>query len=279
MIRALFVIAFFLAGFNAYSQDRIETSLIRSDGAKIPALLSSNWYQSECGPTLILSHGFGGTKDGLAYAASAAEKTGYRVINISHIESGPSAWERAFTPEGKSNILLDQTIWEARESDLIAAINFSKEDNCNPQPFILGGHSMGAALTMMEAGAVGNAPFRGENRFDGYIAISPQGTGWAFSTHNAWDDVNKPILMITGTEDSGYYSYYQTRLEAWEGLPSYKKRLVIISRATHFSLGGRGRPLTHKRAELAISEFLLQMQSSWDKSTLYNQRGIVVKEK
>ncbi|MBA4782829.1 MAG: hypothetical protein H2045_06375 [Rhizobiales bacterium] len=264
---------------SSYAQGRIEIELTRKDGAKIPALLSSNWYQSACAPTLILSHGMGGSRDGLEYAADAAQNSGYRVINISHLESGPAALKRAFGAADKSQILLDRKIWDGRSQDLASAIEFSMEPNCKPKPFLLGGHSMGAALTMIEAGAIGNPPYKGLDRFDGYIALSPQGTGWAFSNPQAWEKVHKPVLMITGTKDDGFDGDYIKRLEAWEGLPSGQKRLAIVDRATHFTLAGRGGPVLQQRAKNIISEFLFQMKSTWNRSKLQHVRGIDIREK
>lgn len=280
MFRALFVsITLLCLGHSAYAQDRIETELSRADGAKIPALLSSNWYQADCAPTLILSHGMGGSKDGLEYVAEAAQNSGYRVINVSHLESGPATLRETFRAEDKSKILLDQKVWHGRSQDLNSAVKFSTEDNCQPEPFILGGHSLGAALTMMEAGANGNAPYKGKDRFDGYIALSPQGVGWAFSNLNAWQDVKKPSLMVTGTKDNGVDGDYLKRLEAWDGLPNGKKRLAIVNRATHFALGGRGGPIIKSRTKNVIEEFLLQIKSGWNKSKLFDTRGIEIREK
>lgn len=51
---------FFMVCFlnnDIYAQDRIETVLNREDGAKIPALLSSNWYPIGCGPTQTCVNG------------------------------------------------------------------------------------------------------------------------------------------------------------------------------------------------------------------------------
>jgi hypothetical protein len=96
---------------------------------------------------------------------------------------------------------------------------------------------MGAITTMLEAGAVARFGRFGGDRFDGYVALSPQGIGSIFAD-GAWTRVSKPVLMITGTRDHGVDGDYRTRLTAFDGLPPGGKRLAIISGARHLELSG-----------------------------------------
>jgi pimeloyl-ACP methyl ester carboxylesterase len=103
---------------------------------------------------------------------------------------------------------------------------------------------------MLEAGALARFGAFGGNRFDLYAPISPQGVGITFAA-GAWQRVNKPVLMITGTNDRGADGDYQTRLSAFEGLPDVRRRLAIIPGAGHIQLsGGPNSPYREKIAEL-----------------------------
>jgi pimeloyl-ACP methyl ester carboxylesterase len=144
---------------------------------------------------------------------------------------------------------------------------------------VLGGHSMGAALTMFEAGAKGRAPYDGQNRFDAYIAVSPQGLGWAYDSRSAWAAVAGPVLMITGTKDETFGEDWQTRLVAFRGLPAGQKRLAIVTGATHLNLGGRGNRKVQGLAAEVAAEFLRQIATGWEASRLDGKDSMQIREK
>jgi alpha-beta hydrolase superfamily lysophospholipase len=251
-------------------------TLTRADGASFAARLAGDWGPG-CPPTLILSHGLGGDERALGWMDGAAAAAGFRVLVMEHRESGPRALLRL--RRGSSEALLrSPAIWRGRALDLDAAIAFASRD-CRPRPLVLGGHSMGAALTMFEAGARGTTPYRGEDRFDAYLAVSPQGPSWAFAGRNAWSGVGKPVLMLTGTRDDGPDGTpWQNRLVAFAGLPAGEKRLAIIAGATHFHLGGRGNPAAQSLAAAVAAEFLGQLRTGWAPSSL-DRRGLEIREK
>jgi pimeloyl-ACP methyl ester carboxylesterase len=130
----------------------------------------------------------------------------------------------------------------------------------------MGGHSMGAAQTMMEAGATGRVTCqRGSQRFDAYIAVSPQGPGsWAFDDLNAWSGVAAPVLVLTGTEDSGLDGTTpQSRMQVFTLLPPGKKRLGVVVGADHFELAGRRGSSEGEVAAAIAGEFLVQLRRGW----------------
>jgi pimeloyl-ACP methyl ester carboxylesterase len=114
---------------------------------------------------------------------------------------------------------------------------------------------MGAATTMLEAGAVARFGRFGRDRFDAYVALSPQGVG-VFWTETSWQAVRKPVLMITGTLDRGPDGDYTTRLEAFRRLPAGPAhRLAVFEGVNHLQLSGRSTTLGGQLAEL-IDDFL-----------------------
>jgi pimeloyl-ACP methyl ester carboxylesterase len=253
-------------------------TLRRADGNTFAARLAGDW--SRCGPTLILSHGLGGDERALGWMDGAATGAGFRLLVMEHRESGPRqlfGLGRRADPEAE--VLLSSKVWDGRAADLATAVAFARQDGCRPRPFVLGGHSMGAALTLFEAGAKGRAPYEGRDRFDAYIAVSPQGLGWAYESRSAWSGVAAPVLMITGTRDETFGETWRTRLTAFRGLPPGKKRLAVIPGATHLNLGGIGNRKVQRLAADVAEEFLRQIAGTWDQSQLDGKGGVEVSDK
>lgn len=251
-------------------------TLMRADGGALKLRLAGDWGPG-CPPTVILSHGFGGDERALPWMDGAAEAAGYRLLVMEHRESGPRALI-AVRRRGTEAALTDPAIWTGRALDLDAALAFASRD-CRPEPLVLGGHSMGAALTMFEAGAEGRTPYRGRDRFDAYLAVSPQGPSWAFANARAWAGVGKPVLMLTGTRDAGPDGTpWENRLIAFDGLPDGRKRLAVIEGANHFNLGGLGNRPAQALAAAVAAEFLTQLRTGWLPSALARE-GLDLREK
>jgi dienelactone hydrolase len=252
--------------------------LPRADGATTP--VKHYGPQSGCGPAMIISHGFGGNETGNGGLATAMAAQGWRVMVMGHRESGKEAFRAAIFSASPKQGILDATTTPAKHRarflDLDAAVA-AMTRSCRPATFVLAGHSMGAMTTMLEAGAVGRFGRFGSNRFDAYVAISPQGIGFTYAS-GAWAGVRKPVLMITGTRDQATDGGYETRLSAFDGLPPVFKRFAIIPDAGHLVLAANG----NNRVTNAISALTLEFLKSVSKgrslvpSTL---RGIDIRDK
>ncbi len=194
---------------------------------------------------MIVSHGLGGSEEGLAGFATAMGAAGWRVIVMGHAESGRALLRQALTGgiargemrAGIRDAAGDPAHHRARMLDLDATFALATR-GCRPPQLVLAGHSMGAMTTMFEAGATPRFGRLGANRFDAYVALSPQGVGHVFA-EGAWRAVTRPVLMVTGTRDEGTDGDWRTRLSAFEGLPPGLKRLVVIPGATHMDVGGK----------------------------------------
>lgn len=233
-------------------------SLPRSDGAVTPVLVYGG-AASACPRTMIVSHGLGGSERGLPQLAEAMARDGWRVIVMGHGESGRDALREAFRETrgiraAFEQVVTDPDAYRGRLLDLDAA-HAEATRRCRPPQLVLAGHSMGAATTMLEAGSVARVGRFGRDRFDAYVAISPQGVGKLYAD-GAWSAVAKPVLMITGTRDRGRDGDWRTRISAFEQLPPGRKRFIVIPDATHLELGGRGAPSVSQMVAAATREFL-----------------------
>jgi pimeloyl-ACP methyl ester carboxylesterase len=255
------------------------TALRRADGATTPVLVYPARGTAPCAPVLILSHGFGGDETGLKSLAESMSARGWRVIAIGHRESGRPQLRAAFMSGGGLTAVDEaarrRPLHVARFADLDTVYNEAIRA-CRPPRLLLAGHSMGAQTTMTEAGAMPLIGRMGANRFDGYIALSPQGIGTTYGA-GAWSGVSKPVLMITGTNDRTADGDYTQRLSAFEGLPPGRKRLAVISGAGHLRIGGIGSASVNGVVNALVAEFADQVASgTWAASRV---GGAQIREK
>lgn len=218
---------------------------------------------SACGPLAVLSHGFGGNPNTLARIARMLQGEGFEVIALGHAQSGRAALQRVLRATDRRRALIEaagnKDAHLARFLDLDAALVFAAARCTHPFKVLIG-HSMGAQTTMMEAGAMSVIGRMGEDRFNAYVALSPQGIGLRYQ-QGAWRRVGKPVLMVTGTEDKGVDGSYLTRLSAFEGLPVGHKRLAVVAGGSHMNMGGRGAGAAPRLVLSIISDFLREIRT------------------
>jgi predicted dienelactone hydrolase len=72
----------------------------------------------------------------------------------------------------------------------------------------VGGHSMGAGTALLVAGATA-APVNGNmqrfrnERVKAVVAMSPQGVGEEGFANSSWDQIEIPVMTMSGTDDGG----------------------------------------------------------------------------
>jgi predicted dienelactone hydrolase len=82
------------------------------------------------------------------------------------------------------------------------------------------------------------------------IALSPQGSGLIFPP-DAWHEISKPVLMITGTRDTELGgASWKTRTEPFKNMRVGDKWLAVISGATHMNLAGNG--ISHQSETMTL---------------------------
>ncbi|MEY3314848.1 MAG: hypothetical protein RLZZ438_447 [Acidobacteriota bacterium] len=191
---------------------------------------------------VLISPGAGGSENSYWYLADYFSNQGYLVGVMEHLESNLESL-RAHTKhqglkKGLMEMVTDPLSFWGRMMEIQEVLNWA--DGAVSGPKILVGHSMGAATVMMEAGAKNKLNCLGKDRFDAYIALSPQGPGLIFP-EGAWVGLNKPMLLITGTKDHELDGDWTSRLLPFENMnPGTQKWLGVIQDADHMSLAGVG---------------------------------------
>jgi hypothetical protein len=193
---------------------------------------------------------------------------GYTTVVMGHRESGKSALlsdmrSKGIRP-GIQALVADPVAEKDRLLDVTAALEWA-DGQCKAPFRILLGHSMGGVTVMLEAGAknfIGiSSPPAGQDRFDAYVALSPEGPGIVFS-EGAWSGIHKPLLMLTGTRDQALKDGPEWRQIPWRDLPgdpSDCQWMGVIDGATHmnFAGGGLGAKQIEPMITGTISEFLM----------------------
>jgi predicted dienelactone hydrolase len=208
---------------------------------------------AECRGVAIISPGAGGSEKGYQYLGEAMSALGYLTVVVGHQESGRRALRAHLRSNGLraglSELITDTDAYRGRLMDIAASKEWATS-KCNAPESILIGHSMGAATTMMEAGARNKLGLKGSDSFTAYIALSPQGAGSIFPP-NAWADIKRPVLSLTGTRDAELGdASWKTRTEPYMNMPAGCKWLGVIDGATHMNFAGQG--MSRRTEELTV---------------------------
>jgi len=255
------LLASLLAAMTGMARAETQGPYLRADGARVEARVLE---APGCAPLAIVSHGFGGNSKGNPQLAEGLNRAGYRVIVPSHAESGPKALIGSLGSGRPRERILDlaanPALLAAREAD-VTAILATEMKRCAVPFKVLAGHSMGARTVLLEAGAANRNGTKGADRFDAYIALSPAGENSTLFPRGAMAGIRKPVFVITGTRDDGEGGGYENRLSTFEGLPPGRKRLAVITDATHFDLGGRRNPGVGRLIGDMTVEFIAMVRS------------------
>jgi len=228
------------AAAPGFAQDLVQAP--RSDGATTPLRV----YEPNgggCAPLALISPGAGGSEDGYKYLAQGLRNNGWRAIVMGHKESSATALgtdvrQSRGIRAGLQQLVNDPSAYKARLVDIAASLNWA-EAGCKAPFVALLGHSMGARTVMVEAGAKTNLNVAGLDRFDAYVALSPDGPGPMFPK-DAWNGIHKPMLILTGTKDHALDGDWKTRTIPYESLPGGCDWLGVIDGATHLNFAGLG---------------------------------------
>jgi predicted dienelactone hydrolase len=272
----------FLATFTvgtAMGQELVEAP--REDGAQTPLRVYAPNVPG-CPPLALISPGAGGSEDGYKYLAEALRDDGWRAVVMGHKESGMAALrsdmrEAGGIKSGLTELVNDPAAYNGRLMDIAAALKWSA-GTCKAPFVALLGHSMGARTVMVEAGAKNTLGAKGLDRFDAYVALSPDGPGPMFPK-NAWSGIHKPVLMLTGTRDKSLDGDWKTRTIPYGDLPARCKWLGVIDGATHMNFAGGGFAGSTEKLTLLETKAFLDGLRSGKCGAPVQAEGITVKSK
>jgi dienelactone hydrolase len=277
-VLALAFVSFSL--YTAIASGEESQTLVRADGAPVPVRVYGV-AQASCQGVAVISPGAGGTEKGLSYLATALSRGGWLSMVVGHRESGPSVLRADMQGLDLKGALLkmttDRSAYEARWMDISAVLDWARP-RCGKHFSALIGHSMGAATVMLEAGAANKLNLTGKDRFDAYVAMSPQGPGSIFPD-GAWSKISKPMLMLTGTSDIALEGAWSTRTVPFDGMPAGCKWLGVIDGATHMNFAGNGFSRKTEALTIHATKTFLNSLAAGSCATLAEKDGIAFKHK
>lgn len=204
-------------------------------------------------PLLIISHGMGGTRDGLDYLGKFWASHGYICAQLQHIGSDESVWRGKGTPAQmraamKAGVESPKVIND-RPFDVQFAIDEMLRMNLDPKSALFGridaqkigaaGHSFGAFTAQAVAGR--GAPQTGwrDPRVIASIALSAPAQALEQSRPQ-YTNFNTPFYLLTGTRDQAQIggTDVQFRRVPFDAIEGVEGQLLILNDATHGTFGG-----------------------------------------
>jgi len=278
----LFAFPLILATYGSAGSAQQLVQVPREDGAQTPLRVYSP-SGSGCTPVALISPGAGGSENGYRFLAEGMQADGWRTIVMGHKESGAAALrsdirEKHGIKRGLHELVDDPKAYDARLMDIAAALKWAGQ-SCKAPYLALLGHSMGARTVMIEAGAKNTIGVKGHDRFDAYVAMSPDGPDSVFP-ENAWSGIRKPMLILTGTRDKSMQTGdYKSRTIPYDSLPAGCKWLGVIDGATHMNFAGVGFAGTTEKLTLLETKAFLDGLAAGKCGSPLQADGITVKNK
>ena len=197
-------------------------------------------------PLILVSHGLGGNTDSITYMAEHLASYGYIVITVQHHRSDTkylndhgylSLLAAASEPVTRQlrmedmSFVIDNLILQNHSIDLII-------DRINTSLIGAMGHSFGAFTTLSLIGQKFDGLDYSDNRVLCGVAYSPQGEGIMGLDNDSWDNMNKPIMTMAGTEDTSPGTDDPlTRREPFDNMPAGNKYHATLDNAEHKDFG------------------------------------------
>lgn len=201
-------------------------------------------------PVVLLSHGLGGSREGLAYLGRGLAEAGYVAIHLQHPGSDEAVWREAGA--GRTTALAAAALnvgnAEARLLDGIFAVDEvlrratlrgdALAGHVDPARLAMAGHSYGAWTVQHLLGQRIPGGDRGlslpERRLAAGIALSPSPPR-GLPPRLAMARVTAPILHVTGTADHGYVEGVtaEDRTIPYRATEAAPAALAVLSGATH----------------------------------------------
>jgi predicted dienelactone hydrolase len=203
-------------------------------------------------PVVIVSHGLGGSRDGLSYLGRHWASHGYVSVHLQHLGSDTAVWKGKANPmQAMREAVADVSNAIARPADVSFAIDRVTKMQKGDGPLAgrldvehigMAGHSFGASTTLAVAGQVfaGRRPLFRDTRVKAAIPMSaPAAKPW--QRDRAYRHIRIPLLHMTGTLDDSPVSgakAAQRRIpfDRIDGAPQY---LVTLEGGDHMAFADR----------------------------------------
>jgi len=203
-------------------------------------------------PTIIWSHGLGGTQDGAGFIGRFLASHGYTHVNIGHEGTNDSLW-RGKPGHPWDNIRKAKIPWDdvrnryldvpfaldqLQNEDIPVTIDFDRLG--------MSGHSFGALTTQIISGQLTGNPEPedfSDNRFTASLAYSPvPNIRIPLPAKDVYSPIKLPMLHLSGSEDhsplDGDIHEGRAEIFKYAGQNGVKQVSVILDKADHMVFNG-----------------------------------------
>lgn len=224
------------------------------EGRSIPVKIYAPSSGNGPFPLVVVSHGLGGTREGLEYLGRALAARGYIALHLQHPGSDDAVWRESRRPmQAMRTAARDVDNLVNRPRDVTFALDEVTRRAAASDPLwtradlsrvAVAGHSFGAWTALVAAGRTLRGPagaeFRlGDGRVRACIALSAPANP-RDATNGSYDSVQVPCLHMTGTEDSspiGDTTPEQRRIP-FDAITGADQYLLIFEGGDHMVFGG-----------------------------------------
>ena len=243
-------------------------------------------------PVVIVSHGLGGSRDGLAYLGEALAAAGYVVVHLQHVGSDATIWQGAADIRGA---MLQAVTNPGAALDRLYDVAFALDELARSpglarlvdlERAAIAGHSFGAWTASHMLGQrlplPGFGPPLPDPRLLAGVTFSPI-PPIGIAPEAAYGGVAAPMLHVTGTEDRGTQAPDWRARTAGFRLSPTPGVLVVLAGANHAAFAGEpaagaywNNPTYHARAARLAVLFLdtVLLGSTTAQTALLNGQGL-----
>jgi predicted dienelactone hydrolase len=230
-----------------------------------------------------MSHGMGGSREGLRYLGEYLASNGYITVHPTHVGSDSSIVKREGGDLGKA---MREGLNPAQLANRLADVKFLIDEleliNADPKSHFHGkidlkrvavaGHSFGAMTTEAACGmaVARNTPSSPDPRIRCGVALSPAPPRWD-DPETAFKDVKVPMLHLTGTNDDMSQlggARITDRRVPFDKITAPDQYLVVLNGATHMTFAG-GTPRLFGRSDstmtAVIQRLTLEFLNAYDR--------------
>lgn len=198
-------------------------------------------------PAVLLSHGLGGSREGLAYLGTAFARAGFVAVHLQHRGSDSAIWQGQLDPRaGLAAAIMDPRTALNRLEDVVFALDRLPDEarlagRVDPARLAAAGHSFGAWTVSHLLGERLPLPVAGlrlpDPRLRAGVALSPIPPIGVLPAL-AYVGVSAPVLHVTGTEDRGIEApSWDVRATGYR-MASSPGVLAVLAGANHAAFAG-----------------------------------------
>lgn len=242
----------------------VQTELTTDKGHRFPVTIFSP-SRSGSFPVIVFSSGAFSSPDRYLNMLQPIAESGYVILAPTHLD----AEILALDPKPESG-----TVWQSRNDEVaylatvpesLIALLERREIKLDETRLALMGHSYGALIAQLGAGAMatdpdGTRPNRKISNVDALVAFSPPGPVNKVIDSEGWKSIDLPSLTVTGTADilPGFIDDWRLHKAGYEATPKGARWLWVGEQVDHyfdglFGRGGSIRPEIAQRFDHAIA--------------------------